>query len=627
MAVDTRRPRLTRQIVLILVTVFLNIMGLGLILPVLPFYGIAYGADGAQIGLLFTAFSGCQFLASPVFGALSDRIGRRPIILFGVLGQVAAYLIMGFANSLGMLFVSRIFAGLTAGNISATQAYVADVTRPEERTRAYGLVGAAFGAGLLFGPALGGALNLVDSRAPAFGAAALLGLNFVFGYFLLAESLPRERRMPKPLRQQINPVGVLVPLVRRPVLRAPLLAIFLLNVALTGFQANFAVFAESRFSLGPTEVSGLFVVSGLANVLVQLVLLPRLSARFADSVLILGGAAANAAGNLATAFAPLPSALWGSVPVLTGGYSLTRGPITSLVTKLVAPNEQGLVNGGIQATISLAGVAGPLWAGFAFEYLGQPAPYWTSAIAVGVAAVAVMVRARPLPSLAGAPATAPAAVRLVGPAVAPAPGATSADSRPAATLLGSVTGPDLLPLLRFLRSVNKSGCLELSRDGWNGQLWLDDGRLVAASFGHERGLAALDAIVLVLSEACFTFTEHLPRAADAGDLELDVDELEAHLASGPMRQRGLAAPILSPAAVPHVVRPVGLDSGRDPTELVLRMSTLHTLLDVNGERTVRELSDRRASARVLLDLAVLMDLGLVEFEARPARDAASLVTR
>ena len=398
---DRARPR--AHVLLIVVTVFLNIMGLGLILPVLPFYGIAYGADSTQIGLLFTAFSACQFLAAPVFGALSDRFGRRPIILFGILGQGASYLIMGFANSLALLFVSRVVSGLTAGNISATQAYVADVTRPDERTRAYGLVGAAFGAGLLFGPALGGVLNLVDPRAPAFGAAALLGLNFVFGYFRLSESLPAERRAIKPLRQQVNPFGVLVPLVRRPVLRAPLLAIFLFNVALTGFQANFAVFADARFGLGPTEVSALFVASGLANILVQLILLPRLSRRFADPTLILTGAAAYAAGNLATGFALLPSALWGSVPLLNGGYSLTRGPITSLVTKLVAPYEQGLANGGIQATISLAGVAGPLWAGFVFEDLGMPAPYWTGALAVALAAVAVTLRTRPAPSPTGAP--------------------------------------------------------------------------------------------------------------------------------------------------------------------------------------------------------------------------------
>src|SRR6202165_6380962 len=118
-APDTRPARSGNQLLLIVVTVFLNIMGLGLILPVLPFYATAYGADGTQVGLLFTAFSGFQFLASPIFGALSDRYGRRPIILFGVLGQVLAYLLMGFATNLGMLFVSRLFAGATAGNIRA----------------------------------------------------------------------------------------------------------------------------------------------------------------------------------------------------------------------------------------------------------------------------------------------------------------------------------------------------------------------------------------------------------------------------------------------------------------------------------------------------------------------------
>ena len=125
--------KMSGQLVLILITVFLNIMGLGLILPVLPFYATAYGADGAQVGLLFTAFSGFQFLASPVFGALSDRFGRRPIILLGVLGQVVAYLIMGFATSLGILFVSRIFAGATAGNISAPAPNRNKLTPPDRK--------------------------------------------------------------------------------------------------------------------------------------------------------------------------------------------------------------------------------------------------------------------------------------------------------------------------------------------------------------------------------------------------------------------------------------------------------------------------------------------------------------
>jgi MFS family permease len=379
----------------ILVTVFLNIMGLGLILPVLPFYARAYGADGTQVGLLFTTFALLQFLASPVFGGLSDRFGRRPVILFGLFGQVAAYLLMGFSTSLGMLFLSRIIAGATAGNISATQAYVADITPFRDRTRAYGLVGAAFGAGLLFGPALGGVLTLLDIRGPAFGAAGLVAVNLVFAYLVLRETLPPERRARTSLAGQINPFAVLVPLVRRPMLRGPLVATFLLNVALTGFQANFAVFAGSRFGLGPTDVAALFVASGLANIAVQALLVPRLSARWPDSSLVLAGSVMYAVGNLATGFTPVPSGFWGSVPLLTGGYSFTRGPLTSMVTKLVAPTEQGMANGGIQATISLGGVFGPIWAGIVFESVAPSAPYWTAALAIALAAVALALRTRP----------------------------------------------------------------------------------------------------------------------------------------------------------------------------------------------------------------------------------------
>jgi MFS family permease len=620
---------MNRQVVLILVTVFLNIMGLGLILPVMPFYALAFGADGEQIGLLFTAFSGCQFLASPVFGALSDRFGRRPIILIGVLGQAAAYVIMGFASSLTVLFASRIFSGLTAGNISATQAYVADSTRPEDRTKAYGLVGAAFGAGLLFGPALGGLLVFIDPRAPAFGAAALLGLNFLFGLFMLTESLPHERRAPKPLGQQLNPVGVLVPLIKRPPLRGPLLATLLLNIALTGFQANFAVFAGARFGFGPADVSALFVATGLANILVQLLILPRLSKRFGDTSLVVTGSVLNAAGNLGTAFSPMSTALWGTLPVLTGGYSLTRGPLTSLVTKLVAPYEQGLANGGVQATISLAGVIGPLWAGFAFERLGEPAPYWTSAIAIGLAALAVVaLRGRPatvvVPTVPAVGSAAPSLIRnghTAQPfgAEANASMPLMSESIPAAILQGSLASLGLEPLLRFLCSIGKTGNMQLSRDGWSGRLSLDTGRLVAASFGNERGLAALDAILLVLSEANFTFAENTSPINPSEDFVIDVEELSSRPPMRLARERGMIPLIPAPAAVPRLSELT--DYGGEHAELKLRVSTLRTLLSVNGQRTIEELGERGGAAKVLMELATLMNLGLVSFQAEPSRSA------
>lgn len=416
----------------ILVTTFLSITGFGLILPILPYYAEAYGATGMEIGLLFTLFSAVQFITSPMFGAVSDRIGRRQLIMWGILIQIVGYLVMGFAVSLGILFLSRFIAGVGAGNVSVSQAYVADVTPGRDRTRAYGLVGAAFGAGFLFGPVLGGLLHLIDSRAPAFGSAALLAINLVFAFFALPESLSPERRVFKPLLGQLNPVGVLVPLARRPALRAPLLAIFLLNVALAAFQAIFAVFAFQRFAFGPTVVAEVLAASGLANIVVQAGILPKLSNHFADATLVVAGSVVMAAGQTATGLASAGNALWVSAPVMSGGYSLSRGPLTSLMTKLVAPTEQGMVNGGVQSVISLASIVGPIWAGFVYESLGTAAPFWTSAVMALLAAAALLVRL-------GSLAPAPAAATEPAPSYAAAPDV----ARGAESPLPATLGPDL----------------------------------------------------------------------------------------------------------------------------------------------------------------------------------------
>src|SRR4029079_16716798 len=159
---------------------FLDIMGIGLILPVAPFYATAYGASAFEVGLLFTFFAAAQFLATPVLGGLSDRYGRRSILLVSLVGEVVGYLLMGFANSLIALYLARVVTGATAGNIGAAQAYLADITPREDRTRVFGLAGEAFGACFLFGPALGGALSLIDLRLTAFAAAGLVLLNVIF---------------------------------------------------------------------------------------------------------------------------------------------------------------------------------------------------------------------------------------------------------------------------------------------------------------------------------------------------------------------------------------------------------------------------------------------------------------
>jgi hypothetical protein len=259
-------------------------------------------------------------------------------------------------------------------------------------------------------------------------------------------------------------------------------------------------------------------------------------------------------------------------------------------------------------------VVGPLGAGLAFYYLGQSSPYWISAAAVGVAALAIVLRTRPQ-AAAGAPPV-PASPPMVG-SVPESVAAPSATSEVVPVLEGSLAGLGLLPLLRFLRSADKSGCLRLSRDGWTGQVCLHEGLLVAASFGRDRGLAALDAILLVLSDAQFSFFEGLSSADRVGELAIDVDDLAARPPNVPVRQRGLAATIPTPLAVPRIVKLA--EQSRDPTELVLRIGTLRTLLAVDGQRSVQELSDHVTSADVLVDLAILMDLSLINFDLSASR--------
>ena len=184
---------------LILFTVFLDLLGIGLIFPIGPFYASAFGASAFDVGLLFTLFSVAQFLTIPILGALSDRYGRRPVLLIGVAGEVVGYLLFGTATSLTMLYVSRLVAGASSGNIGAAQAYIADISSPRERTRSFGLLGAAVSVGFLFGPALGGFLGQYDLRLPAFAAAALVVVNWITILVWLPESLPSDRRSSSPL--------------------------------------------------------------------------------------------------------------------------------------------------------------------------------------------------------------------------------------------------------------------------------------------------------------------------------------------------------------------------------------------------------------------------------------------
>ncbi len=383
-----------RRLSLILITMFLDVLGVGIIIPVAPFYAQAYGASALDVGLLFTFYSAAQFLATPVLGGLSDRYGRRSILLVSLIGEVVGYLLMGFANSLAALYVARLVTGATAGNIGAAQAYLADITPREQRTRTFGLAGAAFGAGFLFGPAFGGALSLIDLRLTAFAAAGLIALNVIFVALMLPESLPVERRSTAPLRSHLNPLGIMLQLVERPILRAPLLVVFLLNGAFTGMQANLAVFLNARFGFGPTQVAPLFVALALTGVFMQGIVVRRLSEILEDSTILLLGVIATTSAFALIGVVFEAWLLFPSMALLSAGNALWRAPLASLITKLVSEREQGMANGGAQSTAALASVFGPIGAGTAYESISDSAPYFAGAVTVLLSGLVMAIHRR-----------------------------------------------------------------------------------------------------------------------------------------------------------------------------------------------------------------------------------------
>jgi len=347
-------------------------MSLGLIAPMLPFYARDFGGDGVQVGLLFTTFAIVNLPACVILGSLSDRYGRRPVLLLSLLGEVVAYLLMALASSLPVLFASRALAGATAGNIGAARAYLADVSRPTERTRAFGLLGAAFAVGFIAGPAIGGVLAEVDPRAPAFAATGLAAVTLVGAVMWLPESLMTHAPLDGGAAGQRNPFSSLLDLLRRPRLRAPLTATFLVGLAFSALQTNFPLFVNARFEYSPTEVAHLFVLLGVVAVLTQTAVIRRLTARFDDLPILIAGLMIMMIANLTTGSAPTGLVLGVAVALIGLGNSLIQAPLASLLSKRVGAAEQGVANGASQAMVSVAAIIGPIGAGTVYIYLYGP---------------------------------------------------------------------------------------------------------------------------------------------------------------------------------------------------------------------------------------------------------------
>jgi MFS family permease len=387
-----------RALAFIFAAVFLDLLGAGLLLPIIPFYVRQFAPDALTVGLLALSFAAAQFLATPALGVVSDRVGRRPVLVLSVLGSGVAYLVFGFAHALWLLFAARIVDGLTGGNISAAQAFIADVTAPHERAKNMGLIGAAFGLGFIFGPALGGLLAHISLQAPAFAAGGLSLMTACFGYFVLPESLPRGKRRREPIRlRELNPAGQVGAALGRPELRPFLLALLAINFTLSGLQTNFAVFTLARFGLGPSENAYVFTMLGVVAALMQGVVMRRLVEKFPERPLAGAGLALMTAGLLLLAGS---SALWmvyAAVAVTAIGSGMAAPTLTGIVSRRVSGSEQGAILGANQSLNSLTRIFGPLWAGAVFDRVGWGAPYWTAAVGVAAAGLLVTWGAGPDP--------------------------------------------------------------------------------------------------------------------------------------------------------------------------------------------------------------------------------------
>ena len=346
----------------ILFTVFLDIVALGIIIPVLPALVVRF-MDGdtphaAEIyGIFGTVWALMQVLFSPVIGALSDRFGRRPIVLISNFGLGLDYVLMALAPNLIWLFVGRIIAGITASSISASAAYIADVMPAEKRASAFGLIGVAFGLGFVLGPALGGLLGSINLHLPFWVAAALSLTNAIYGIFVLPESLPADRRRPFSWKRA-NPVGSLTLLRCHPELTGLSMVHFLYTLAHTVLPSAFVLYTSYRYGWDERTVGLSMGGFGICMIIVQGFLVKPVVARFGERPTLMAGLAFAVVGFAIYGFAPTSTVFWLGVPVvaLWGLY----GPASQgLMTQRVLPTEQGQLQGALTSILGITGMIGP----------------------------------------------------------------------------------------------------------------------------------------------------------------------------------------------------------------------------------------------------------------------------
>ena len=378
---DTRAPR-SAATAFIFITIVLDVMAMGVTIPVLPRLIQTLGGGGAArvaqaFGLFAAVFAVMQFLAQPIQGALSDRFGRRPIILASNFGLGADYLVMALAPTLPWLFLGRVISGAAAGSITAASAYMADISPPDQRAGGFGKIYGAMSLGIIAGPVLGGLLSSIDLRAPFWAAAALSLLNAVYGVFVLPESLKPQDRAPVVL-SQLNPIGSLLHLIRSyPTMLGMIAVMLITGLTWQGVNVLWVVYTSFRYSWTPRDIAVLLAVLGGVNFIVQTRLISVLVDRFGDRTIALAGMVLQIVAMTIFGLARTGLELWLAVPFMCLGN--IGGPAwQALASNRVSPSEQGRLAGAFNGMFAIAGMIAPIafTTLFAFAVGGGRNGFW-----------------------------------------------------------------------------------------------------------------------------------------------------------------------------------------------------------------------------------------------------------
>lgn len=376
----------------IFVTVLIDVLAFGVIIPVLPhliedFLGGSTSQAALWVGVFSFSFSLVQFFSMPVLGALSDRYGRRPVILLSCLGLGLDFVLMAIAPNLWWLFLGRILSAMTSASFSTANAYIADITAPEDRAKSYGMIGAAFGLGFILGPLIGGVLGEVHARAPFWLSAGLAVANVVYGLFVLPESLPPEKRTTRFDWSQVHPFGGFALLRQYPQIWGLAAVVFIANLAHYVYPSTFVLFAGERYAWGTKEAGYVLAAVGVISVVVNAVLVGRVVKRLGERRAMLLGLGCGVIGFLIYGSAFTGWMFLIGLPI-SGLWAITTPATQALITRQVGPQAQGRVQGALSSLNSLGGLFGPLmFAGSFSFFIREDTPAYVPGVAFYLAAV------------------------------------------------------------------------------------------------------------------------------------------------------------------------------------------------------------------------------------------------